>query len=201
VKAPIDIYTIRVDQNSNSAALKSKAIPPKDISIPEPFSQAKRHSHTFIRLSTRVLLGLEQLLVDKHLVILPHDLALQNLSVLDKPFEFLDDKDRLCRDASVTDEGDDRVRIPDKLKEDWLNGRVVAITEGSRWSGSIRCTEILSWYAHEEDHVEFRRIPDGQALHHLLSSLLFFPFDMRRFTDHDSDQRQGIDIRPSKTTS
>jgi hypothetical protein len=102
------------------------------MSIPAPFSQATRHSHTFIRLSTRILLGLEQLLVNKHLVILPHDLALQNLPVLDKPFELLDDKDRLCRDASVTDEGDDRVRIPDKLKEDWLDGRVVATIEGYR---------------------------------------------------------------------
>lgn len=49
---------------------------------------------------------------------------------------------------------------------------------------------------HEKDHIELRRIPDGQTLHHLLRSFLFFPLDMRRTSDHDSDYRQGVDVGP-----
>jgi hypothetical protein len=154
-------------------------------------------SRTFIRLSARVLLGLEQLLVNKHLVILPHDLALQDLPIFDQPFKLFDHEDGLGRDASVANEGDDGIGVPDQLKEYWLDGRVVT----ARQVSLVRCRIVVLNRIndlHEEDHVEFRRIPDGQALHHLLSSLLFFSFDMRRFTDHDPDHRQGINVRPSE---
>ena len=53
---------------------------------------------TFVRLSGRVLLRLKQLFVDEHLVILPHDLPLEDLSILDEPLKLLDDEDGLGSD-------------------------------------------------------------------------------------------------------
>lgn len=92
---------------------------------PNPFEK-ERFSLTLIRLRTRILLGLEHVLVDKHLVILPHHLPLQDLSVFQETLELFNDEYRLCRDTGIADQGDDRVRVSDQLEEDRLDGRVVA---------------------------------------------------------------------------
>jgi hypothetical protein len=52
----------------------------------------------FVRLSGRILLRLEQLFVDEHLIVLPHHLPLQDLPILDKPLKLLDDEDGLGGD-------------------------------------------------------------------------------------------------------
>jgi hypothetical protein len=49
---------------------------------------------------------------------------------------------------------------------------------------------------HEEYHIKFWRIPNGETLHHLLGALLLFPLDMRRASNHDADKGERIDVRP-----
>lgn len=71
---------------------------------------------TFVSLSAGILLRLEKLLINENLIVLPHHLSLQDLSVFDQAFEFLDDKYRLSGDGDVTEKSDDRVRISDQLE-------------------------------------------------------------------------------------
>lgn len=83
---------------------------------------------------TGILFHLEQLFVDEYLIILSHDLALQDLPVFDEAFEFLYDEDGLSRDAEVREQDDNGVEIPQQLKQYGLNWGVVSVSrnEGTR---------------------------------------------------------------------